>query len=187
MLFAAHLGGLEVRETEGGATRLRGTFPYGRETILGRGRAEIIASRAFAERIEAGEDIHLLAGHSFDRPLASRAAGTLELRDNDDALELEATIPAGLRSVSWVADLLAAHAAGLVRGLSPGFRVVPGGERVERRSDGLLRTVTRAELHEISVVTRPAYAEAQVEARNWQPEGMLEAATSHHHLARWRL
>lgn len=187
MLFAAHLGGLEVRETKGGATRLWGRFPYGREASLGRGRMEVFASRAFAGRIEAGEEIFLLAGHSFDRPLASKQAGTLELRDHDDALEVEAMIPAELRGVTWVADLLAAHAAGLVRGLSPGFRVPPGGERVERRSDGLLRTVTRAELHEISVVTRPAYAEAMVEARNWQPEKALETIPPFRALARWRL
>lgn len=183
MLFAAHLGGLEVRESEGGATRLRGIFPYGREASLGRGRTEVIAARAFGERIDAGEEIHLLAGHSFDRPIASRAAGTLELRNTESALEVEARIPGELRAVSWVADLLAAHAAGLVRGLSPGFRVPPGGERVERRADGLLRTVTRAELFEVSIVTRPAYEAAQVEARCWQTgRGQPRPA-----LARWRL
>lgn len=32
----------------------------------------------------------------------------------------------------------------------------------------LIRTVHQALLYELSVVTRPAYPEAQVEARNWQ-------------------
>lgn len=180
MLTGAHLGGLEVR-TEGGTIRLRGTFPYGREAVLGAGRAEVIAARAF----EVGDDLHMLVGHDFDRPLASRAAGTLTVRNSDDALEIEATIPGELRGVSWVSDLLAAHAAGLVRGLSPGFRVAPGGERVERRSDGLLRTVTRAELVEMSAVTRPAYADAMVEARSWTPG--IHRSSPPWHLRRWRL
>lgn len=179
MLHGAHLGGLEVR-SEGGETRLRGVFPYGRPAPMGAGRSEVIAASAF----EVGADLYMLAQHDFDRPLASRSAGTLDVRNGDDALEVTATIPADLRGVSWVADLLVAHAAGLVRGLSPGFRVAPGGERVERRGDGLVRTVTRAELVEISVVTRPAYAHAQVEARDWNPARSANLPICH--LRRWR-
>ncbi len=74
MLWGASTGALELR-SEGGETRLRATFPYGAETELAPGRREVIAAGAFADRIEAGEDIHLLAGHDYAKPLASRAAG----------------------------------------------------------------------------------------------------------------
>lgn len=179
-LWAATLGALEVR-SEGGATRLRATFPYGAETELATGRHEVIAARAFSDRIERGEDIHLLAGHDFEKPLASRAAGNLTLRDTDEALVIEATIDG---ATTWARDFLAANAAGLIRGLSPGFRVSEGGERVERRGNGLLRTITAAELIEVSAVTRPAYPQAQIEARSWQPMG---SAQNHAHpLNRWR-
>ncbi|WP_112873186.1 HK97 family phage prohead protease [Paracoccus endophyticus] len=164
MLWGAMNGSLELR-AEGGTTRLRATFPYGRETELAPGRYESIAPRAFAARIEAGEDIHLLAGHSYDRPLASRSAGNLRLSDDDDALRLEAEIDGG---TTWAADFIAAHRAGLIRGLSPGFRVPRGGERIEQRAGGLHRTITEAELFEVSTVTRPAYPEAQIEARSWE-------------------
>lgn len=164
MLWGGNLGALELR-SEGGETRLRATFPYGAETELAPGRHEVIAARAFADRIEAGEDIHLLAGHDFNKPLASRAAGNLTLTDGDDALVIEATIADG---TSWARDFLAANAGGLIRGLSPGFRVEQGGERIERRSNGTLRTITRAALMELSAVTRPAYGSAQIEARNWE-------------------
>ncbi|CAM3376675.1 hypothetical protein SAMN04488021_106123 [Paracoccus aminovorans] len=164
MLWGASLGALELR-SEGGATRLRAMFPYGAETELAAGRYEVIAARAFAGRIEWGEDIHLLAGHDFNRPLASRAAGTLQLRDTDSALQIEATIDG---QTSWPRDFLAAHASGLIRGLSPGFRVPRGGERIERRAAGTLRTVTAADLFEVSAVTRPAYSQAQIEARAWE-------------------
>ena len=156
MLWGASLGALELR-SDGGATRLRATFPYALETELAPGRREVIAPRAFADRIEAGEDIPLLAGHDWGKPLASRAAGNLTLRDGDAALVIEAEIDGG---TSWARDFLAAHASGLIRGLSPGFRVAGDGERIERRGAGVLRTITRADLFEISAVTRPAYPAA---------------------------
>ncbi|SIT81888.1 HK97 family phage prohead protease [Pontibaca methylaminivorans] len=183
MLWGAAIGGLEVR-SEGGATRLRATFPYGTTADLAPGRAEMFAPRAFAARIEAGEEIHLLAGHSYDRPLASTTAGNLILRDGDEALTLEATIEGG---TSWARDFLAAHEAGLIRGLSPGFRVDQGGERIERRRNGVLRTITAASLFEVSAVTRPAYPQAQIEARAWETHQDRQPVRGPaYHLNRWR-
>lgn len=180
MLWGVHLGTLEVR-AEGGANRLRATFPYGAETMLAEGRAEVFAPGAFRGRI--ADDALLLFGHDFDRPLASRRAGSLTLTDDDTGLHLEARIDP---ATSWARDVLAAHAAGLIGGVSPGFRVPPGGDRVERRGAGLLRTVTAAELQEISVVTRPAYPQAQIEARSWRPGQDAPDAGVMRALARWR-
>lgn len=164
MLWGGNLGQLEIR-AEGGATRLVARFPYGAETELAPGRREVIAPRAFADRIEAGGEIHLLFGHDYNRPLASTTAGTLSLRDTDDALEIRAELDGG---TSWSRDFLAAHAGGLIRGLSPGFQVLAGGERIERRGNDTVRTITSASLRELSAVTRPAYPTAQIEARAWE-------------------
>jgi len=182
MLIGGLGGTLELR-SEGGETRLRGRFPYSAVTALAGGRHEQFAARAFAPRIDAGEDVHLLVAHDFDRPLASRSAGSLDLSDGDDALTFEARIAGG---TSWAADFLAAHRAGLIRGLSPGFRVPPGGERVERRGADLVRTIGRAELFEISAVTVPAYPAAQVEARSWATD-QAAPSDSGRALKRWRL
>ena len=182
MLWGAMTGSLELRQ-EGGETRLTACFPYGRETEIAAGRHEQIAPRAFRARIEAGEEIHLLAGHDFNKPLASRAAGTLTLTDTDDALLIEARIEGG---TSWARDFIEANRAGLIRGLSPGFRVTRGGERIEQRASGVLRTVQSADLYEISAVTRPAYPEAQIEARNWATP-ILPAEKNCRALNRWRL
>jgi len=181
MLFGAPHGALEVRATDGGV-RVSGRFPYATEAELARGRFERIEAKAFAERIDAGEDIHLLSAHDYAKPLASRHAGSLQIRDTPEALEIEAELGDG---TNWAADFLAAHRAGLIRGLSPGFRVPAGGERIERRGDGILRRIERAELFEISAVTRPAYQAAQIEARSWQTEGGQPPAV--HPLKRWRL
>jgi len=88
---------------------------------------------------------------------------------------------------TWARDFLAAHASGLIRGLSPGFRASRGGERIERRSKGLLRTVTNAALFELSAVTRPAYSQAQIEARNWHPRNPQMLIVGANPLNRWRL
>ncbi len=184
MLYGAPIV-FEVR-SEGGATRLSGRFPYGAETDLGGGRFERFAAGAFRSRIQAGENIFMLAGHDMEKPLASTEAGSLTLRDGDDALHIEARV---VPSTSWAQDALAALASGLTKGLSPGFRVPAGGDMVTRSADGLLRTVTRADLFEISMVTRAAYDQAQISARNWQPPAdehggiylpLMKAAT------RWR-
>lgn len=182
MLWGVASGALELRQ-EAGGVRVSGRFPYNVETELVPGRFELFEPRAFSGRIEAGEDVHLLSGHDYQKPLASRQSGSLTLRETPEALELEARIEGG---TSWAADFLAAHKAGLVRGLSPGFRVSPGGEQIERRGNGLLRRINRAELFELSTVTRPAFELAQVEARSWQAESMGDH-TKAHPLKRWRL
>lgn len=182
MLWGAATGALELRQDEAGGFRVRGAFPYATDTELAPGRVERIEARAFAARVEAGEDVHLLSGHDYAKPLASRQAGTLELRDTDTALEFEARIDAG---TSWAQDFIAAHRAGLVRGLSPGFRVPAGGERIDRRGDGIRRSITRADLFELSAVTRPAYPAAQIEARSWRED--TGGDTRKNPLNRWRL
>jgi len=190
MLFGATLGGLEARAESGGDVTIAGTFPYGREAVLGEGpggrRVEVIAPGAFSSRIDDGAEIHFLSGHDFAKPLASRQAGTLTLRETPGGLEIEARIGAGMAEVSFARDFVAAHRAGLIRGLSPGFRVAPEGERVEARGGEVRRIVTRADLFELSAVTRPAYSDAQLEARNWTPGDMAPDSGLVMALARWR-
>lgn len=174
---------LEERALKSGNRRLRGRFPYNKRAVLsdggrkGRPRKEVFAPRAFAYRVERpAEDIHLLIGHSYDRPLASRSAQTLALQDSDEALSFEAILTPEVQATSWGADFLSAYAAGLIMGLSPGFRIpperaVPNAETVEEEDPAegmaLIRTIWAALLYELSLVTRPAYSETEVEARNW--------------------
>lgn len=192
-------GGLELRRRSGGGVRLSGRFPYNSRAILsdggrtGRPRKEQFAPGAFAFSVESEADIHLLVGHSFDKPLASRRAGTLELVDTPDALTFAATIAAEMADVSYVRDALTLLAVGQIAGISPGFRIppertVPNAETVEEEDpalgNALIRTISAAILFELSLVTRPAYPETQVQKRNWTPGGVIRPAL--HHAARWR-
>ena len=209
MLWGGHSGGLELRKRASGAMALHGRFPYGKRAVLsdggrtGRPRKEVIAPRAFGYRVDRPEeDIHLLVGHSYDRPLASRGAGTLTLTDSDDALSFIATITVEMQEVSYVRDVLTAMAAGLIIGISPGFRLppkraVPEPERIEDEGmdpengahNAIIRTVLAALLYELSIVTRPAYDETQIEARSWTPNsgGLIRPASGKISAAqRWR-
>ncbi|WP_084421835.1 HK97 family phage prohead protease [Henriciella litoralis] len=207
MLWGGHSGGLELRKRASGGLALRGRFPYGNRAVLsdggrtGRPRKEVIAPRAFAYRVDnPDEDIHFLVGHSYDRPLASRKAGTLDLQDSDEALTFEARITPEMQEVSYVRDFLTSFNAGLIVGLSPGFRIPPKravqeAERIEDEGsdpengehNAIIRTVLQALLYEMSVVTRPAYDGTQIEARNWSAETFDPSAGLVRTLSRWRV
>lgn len=188
MLHAAAEGGIEVRQEGDGTRVLSGRFPYGVTATLsdggrrGRPRKEKFAPRAFSYRVnEPNAEINLLVGHDFGKPLASRLSESLKLTDSNDALTFEARIAPEVADTSHGRDALALLAAGLAVGLSPGFRLPPeraveNAESIEREPNNpdegehgaIIRTVSAALLYELSIVTRPAFEEAQVEARNWQ-------------------
>lgn len=206
LLHGFDAGILELRNSGGASRRLRGRFPYGKAAVLsdggrtGRPRKEVIAPLAFSYRVERPEeDIHLLVGHSYDRPLASRSAGTLTLQDTREALIFDAEITEEMQRVSYVQDFLSAFSAGLIVGISPGFRIppkraVPEAEKIEDEGmdpengafNAIIRTIFAALLYEISVVTRPAYDEAQVEERNWQTAAPKPVFGTYGNYHRWR-
>ena len=161
---------LECRQDQQGRPVVAGRFPYGQTATIastGRVRKERFASHAFDFTInqEPEREINFLFGHSFNRPLASRKAGTLALEDRADAVLFEATLPPAGEQPTWVLDFLHAHRAGLIRGISPGFAVAPrsavsGAEEAipEPGNPGVfIRQINAAVLGEFSAVTRPSY------------------------------
>lgn len=216
MLFGALDGDLEIRARKDGSRRLRGRFPYNRKAVLssggrtGRPKKEQFASRAFAHRVnDSTADIHLLVGHSYDKPLASKLTQTLALQDSEEALTFEAIITPQIADTSYGADALALLSSGLAVGLSPGFMIPP--ERAVKDAEkitqepvdpsrgmhgAIIRTILAALLFELSIVTKPAYQDATVEpdntsdqiaARNWQLDDESRLIVPAHSLRRWRL
>ncbi len=190
MLYGGLAGQLEVRARKGGSRTISGSFPYNSTATLsdggrngGRPKKERFAPGAFSYSIDVSElDINLLVGHDFNRVLASRNGGSLVLRDSKEALFFEATLPAEVAETTHAKDALALLGAGLIPGISIGFRIPPPSavkepETIEEEdpSQGraLIRTVHQALLAEISLVTRPAYDETTIEARCWQPTARL--------------
>lgn len=173
--------GLELRREGDGTRRLRGTFPYGKRAVLGAGgngrrpRKEQFEPGAFSFALDDPErEIHFLLGHDFSKPLASRKNGTLTFEDTRDSLIFDATLSVEIQRASWVQDFLAGFAAGLIIGISPGFRIPPpeavqNAEKTIEESpaegNALIRIISAAVLFELSAVTRPAYGETAIEER----------------------
>lgn len=179
MIWGGANGELEMRAARDGSRRLKGRFPYGKRAVLsdggksGKPQKEEFAPKAFAYRVNNPKaEIHLLVGHSYDRPLASRGAGTLDIRDSAEAVTFTATIVPAILRAGYAQDAMAGLEAGLITGLSPGFRippqrVSPNAEKVvpEDPAQGMamIRTIFDALLFEFSLVTVPAYKDATVE------------------------
>ena len=172
------LADLEIRQRRGGRGReIRGSFRYGVSATMrdrGRVRKERISAGAFRFAIEKEDrEINLLVGHSFDRPLASKLDGSLELSDSSQALSFRALLPPEGEQPTYMRDSVLMLNAGLVGGISPGFvvppaDVVPNAERLvpePGNADVLIREVSDAVLYELSLVTRPAYPRTEVESR----------------------
>ncbi len=168
-------GGLELRQD--GRT-INGVFPYGALATIsnvGRTRKERFSPGAFRYSIEREDfDVSLLSGHSFDRPIASKLAGSLRFDDGPDALRFTAELPIESEQPSWVRDTVLSIRGGLARGISPGFRVPPasavsGAEELIPEPGNpsvMIRQLNDVLLPELSIVVRPAYAETSIDVRH---------------------
>ena len=126
---AVYTADLEIRQRRGGGRTLSGSFPYNRRATVkdrGRVRKEVVLPGAFRFSVEDAErEIHLLYGHSFDRPLARKLNGSLKITDTPKELSFEAVLPDAADRPSWMEDAVRSVRSGLVSGLSPGFRIPP--------------------------------------------------------------
>lgn len=147
-----YFAGLEVRQAgEGKPLLLAGVaVPYGSRASIGR----------FTEEFRAGsikpveDGVILNVAHDRSRPLA-RTPETMRLIDGADALRIEAELPDTVEA----RDTAALVRSGVLRGLSIEFHAI--GEEWS----GEHRIVTEARLGAVSVVDRPAYDGAALEAR----------------------
>lgn len=156
----------ELRATEG--TRIAGYAAKFNCEASGLPFREEIAPGAFARSLQSGEPVFLLVNHDTDMvPLASTQGGTLALREDGVGLFMEAELdPMNPRA----AELLSALKRGDVDKMSFAFTVAPNGQR---KVDGL-RTLTDLNLHEVSVVTWPAYSDTTVGMRSADDEALAQ-------------
>jgi HK97 family phage prohead protease len=112
-------------------------------------------------RDQVGDDFAGVTGqfmHDQVLVLASVDSGTMIVTDGPLGLQFRMSIPTSLAYVSEVV------ASGIVAGASIGFRVLK--DQWSADPDGTPRRfVTRAQLIEISLVSRPAYLDAKVAVR----------------------
>lgn len=168
-------------ETRGadGALRLSGVaIPYEAmsEDI---GFFEVIQRGAFSASIEdSNTDVMLLWMHDHHQPLARVSAGNLTVREAPEGVRFEADLP----NTTLARDAVELARTGVVRSMSFGF--VSLADRWEQRDGERVRVVTRARLHEVSLVGEPAYSQTSAEARNLALQRRIEATVARSRKAR---
>ena len=142
-----------------------GRLPYGVDGVISMQRGELVRflPGCFGESL-AGE-IYLLSGNDYSEPLASTTAGTLRLRDSDEALEFEAR---DLPDTTYAHNFLSKLSKGLVRGLTAGWANAGSDTITEELEGGRKRIVVR----------KATLCEFYPRSRSVAPGGGLQAKTN---------
>lgn len=127
------------------------------------GFKERIAPSAVDRTIRNGSNVDALLDHRRETTtiLGSTDSGLMRQRKERHGLTVTITPP----DTAAVRDLITVIKAGLVKGMSFRFRVMPEGSTWDEEDGILVRTVTDMEYNEVSIVLNPAYLETDVSAR----------------------
>lgn len=137
---------------------------FNRQTELWPGAFEEIAPGAFDETLN--NDIRALINHDTTLVLGRNKAGTLELKA--DSYGLWGRIKINPNDTDAL-NLYERVKRGDVDQCSFGFNIIS--EETDWRDDGTVKwTLTKIDLHEVSVCTFPAYEETGVQARKAEVE-----------------
>ena len=139
------------------------------------GFTETMQAGCFSRSLAGGNDVLALYNHDAGNLLGKKSSGTLRLTDTPAGLSFELDLP----PTTLGRDVRALVSRGELQ-MSFGFAVPPGGDSWTTRGDSRHRTVSAAQLYEISVVAMPAYSATSVKLRSSARERFLA-------LRRWRL
>lgn len=158
---------LETRDEQDGEMVIEGYFAvFNKETELWPGAYEEIAPTAFDKTLS--NDIRALINHDTRLVLGRNKAGTLELKT--DSRGLWGRIKINPNDTDAV-NLYERVKRGDVDQCSFGFNILS--EDTDYREDGTVKwRITEVDLHEVSVVTFPAYEDTGVQARKKQYKQM---------------
>jgi len=129
---------------------------------------EIIAPGAFADAIASNDDIRALFNHDWNNVLGRTKSGTLRLSEDVRGLKFEVDLP----NTTLARDLSESLRRGDISQCSFGF--VPTSETWDYEPDIPVRTINTVELHEISVVSIPAYEDTEVSLRSKEANKSIE-------------
>lgn len=172
----SNLSQFTTREAENGRY-IEGYFAvFGSKYELWLGATESIAPGAFTDTL--GNDIRCLIDHETRLVLGRNKSGTLELREDSHGLWGRVQInPNDLDAL----NLYERVKRGDVDQCSFGFNIVQ--EEYDVREDGAVHwTILKVDLHEVSIVTFPAYEDTGVSARKKDFEEIQKRQTE-----QWRI
>jgi HK97 family phage prohead protease len=121
---------------------------------------EYVAPGAFKRSLQARNDIKLLWNHDTGQVLGSTRAGTLTLVEDSRGLKAIAQLP----DTQLGRDTATLLKRGDVANMSFGFSVPAKGDAWNE--DGSVRTLNSVRLHEVSIVSFPAYAATTASVRS---------------------
>lgn len=118
---------------------------------------EQFAPGAFTDSLAGGSDVRALFEHDYTQLLGRTKSGTLLLTEDNTGLRFELMPP----DTQLGRDVLTMVERGDITGMSFGFRALK--ESWDITPTPYVRTVTAAELREITVTSMPAYPESDVD------------------------
>ena len=121
---------------------------------------ETIRQGAFGKSLRSRNNVMMLWSHDTSQPLASTRSKTMTLVEDSRGLLVDAALP----QTSLGRDVAELLRSKVVDSMSFGFSVPPGGDRWS--DDGMSRELTAIRLHEVSVVSFPAYAKTSATVRS---------------------
>ena len=134
---------------------------YESETELWQGSYEIISKGAFDNTLN--KDVRALWNHNTQYVLGRSKNGSLQLKADDKGLFATIKLP----NTQYAEDLFELVSRGDIDQASFGFNIID--EDLEELANGGYRwRINEIDLHEISVVTFPAYENTTVQAREKQ-------------------
>ena len=129
----------------------------------GRKFVEVFEKGAFMETLER-EDQRALWNHKTDHVLGRVKSNTLELEEDEIGLRFKLNLP----NTQVGNDLYELVKRGDIDGVSFGFN--NANDKWSKENTLFKRTITKANLYEISCVTFPAYPDSEVSNRNLEIE-----------------
>jgi HK97 family phage prohead protease len=151
--------------SEGSEVRLGGyASVFNTETVIAGLFREQIAPGAFAEALTQ-DDVRALFNHDPNFVVGRTTSGTLSLREDETGLAYDVVPP----DTQWARDLVVSVGRGDISQSSFAFGVPEGGDewtRPARAGELPLRTIRRATLYDVSLVTYPAYESTTTAVRS---------------------
>ena len=152
------------------------------------GFREMIMPGCFARSLANGDDVVALFNHDPSMLLGRRSSGTLTASEDATGLLVEIKPP----NTSTGRDVMELVKRGDLKGMSFAF-TLPNpktDQKWTRGEGGDLREIYRANLHDVSVVTDPAYTDTSVGVRSlnqWLATQAIDTRARRMHLAAARI
>jgi len=152
---------VDIREDDAGSVRVAGyAAVFGEEANIAGMFTEVIEAGAFTSAIERGDDVVFLVNHA-GLPLARTRSNTLKLTQDERGLYIETEL-----------DMTDPDVRAIVPKMKRGdldkmsFAFIPQRQVWDDSGDMPKRIIQDVELHDVAIVTTPAYAGTEIGLRS---------------------